>query len=118
MQQHAEDLCVIEALDSGKPLSQIRSADVPESIEHFRFYSGYCDKIYGETLPVSKDFTAYTLKEPIGVAGQIIPWNFPLLMASWKLAPAIACGCCVVLKVSRGGSVWRLGIVPGWGHGA
>jgi acyl-CoA reductase-like NAD-dependent aldehyde dehydrogenase len=102
MEEHFEELCLLESLDSGKLLSQTKKSDVPQSIEHFRYFAGWADKIEGSTIPMSMDgYTAYTLREPIGVVGQIIPWNFPLLMAAWKLSPALACGCTVVLKVSQ-----------------
>jgi len=81
--------------------SSSRAADVPLSIDHFRYYAGWADKIHGKTIPVDGDFLAYTMHEPVGVVGQIIPWNFPLLMAAWKLAPALATGNTVVLKVAE-----------------
>lgn len=73
-------------------------ADIPLSIDHFRYYAGWADKIQGKTIPTDGPYFAYTLHEPIGVVGQIIPWNFPLLMLAWKVAPALACGNCIVLK--------------------
>ena len=82
----------------GKPLNIARIADIPLSAEHFRYYAGWADKIHGKTIPCDGNYFAYTLHEPIGVVGQIIPWNFPLLMAAWKLGPALAAGNCVVLK--------------------
>lgn len=90
----------LECLDNGKALTIARAADVPLSIETFQYYAGWATKIEGRTVPVSSpgEYHAYILREPVGVAGQIIPWNFPLLMAAWKLAPALACGCTVVLK--------------------
>jgi phenylacetaldehyde dehydrogenase len=99
-----EELAQLETLDNGKPLSVARVADVPLTIEHFRYYAGWATKIEGETIPVSVPYAPgarffnYTLREPVGVVGQIIPWNFPLLMAAWKLGPALAAGNCVVLK--------------------
>lgn len=100
--QHAEELAQLECLDNGKPLSVARVADIPLVAEHFRYYAGWATKLLGHTIPftapVSGGFFAYTHREPVGVVGQIIPWNFPLLMAAWKLAPALACGCTVVLK--------------------
>jgi phenylacetaldehyde dehydrogenase len=100
----AEEFAQLETLDNGKPLAVARVADVPLTIEHFRYYAGWATKIEGETIPVSVPYAPgarffnYTLREPVGVVGQIIPWNFPLLMAAWKLGPALAAGNCVVLK--------------------
>jgi phenylacetaldehyde dehydrogenase len=88
-------------LDNGKPLTVARVADIPLVVDHFRYYAGWATKVEGETIPVStpgQRFLNYTLREPVGVIGQIIPWNFPLLMAAWKLAVALACGNTVVLK--------------------
>lgn len=99
--QNADELSQLESLDNGKPLSIARAADIPLSAEMFRYMSGWATKLYGDTFTLSgsaNDFLSYTLKEPIGVVGQIIPWNFPLLMAAWKLAPALATGCTVILK--------------------
>ena len=99
MEKNAEEFAQLETLDNGKPIRESRAVDVPATIEHFRYYAGWATKIHGETLPVScGNFFTYTLREPVGVVGQIIPWNFPLLMAAWKIAAAIACGNCVVLK--------------------
>jgi len=88
----------LESLDNGKPISETRSVDLPLAIECFEYYAGLADKIHGETIPVSGEFFNYTLREPVGVVGQIIPWNFPLLMLAWKLGPALATGCTVILK--------------------
>ena len=99
--QHAEELSQLESLDNGKPLTVARAADIPLSAEMFRYMAGWSTKLYGDTFTLSgsaTDYLTYTLKEPIGVVGQIIPWNFPLLMAAWKLAPALATGCTIVLK--------------------
>ncbi|GFR53001.1 hypothetical protein Agub_g15693, partial [Astrephomene gubernaculifera] len=98
MEAASEELAALETLDNGKPLFYSRVADVPLSIDHFRYYAGWADKIHGRTIPVDGPYMAYTMHEPIGVVGQIIPWNFPLLMAAWKLAPALAAGNTVVLK--------------------
>ncbi len=98
---YAEELAALETLDNGKPLAQARNIDVRSAAEAFRYYAGYCTKLDGKTTPLSipgLDFHAYTVHEPIGVVGQIVPWNFPLLMAAWKLAPALAAGCTSVLK--------------------
>ncbi len=95
---HADELAELESLDNGKPLSQARAIDVPAAAETFRYYAGWCSKIYGETNPSDPSMFNYTLREPVGVCGQIIPWNFPLLMAAWKVAPALACGNTTILK--------------------
>ena len=99
--QHRDELAELETLDNGKPVFFSRVVDVPSAIETFRYFAGWATKIEGNTIPLSKPgarFFAYTLREPVGVVGQIIPWNFPLIMAAWKLAPALAAGCTVVLK--------------------
>jgi len=100
IQENLEELAELEMLDNGKPLKIARIADVPLTADMFRYMAGWATKIEGNTIPISMPgkFLAYTLREPVGVVGQIIPWNFPLLMAAWKLAPALAAGCCVVLK--------------------
>jgi acyl-CoA reductase-like NAD-dependent aldehyde dehydrogenase len=99
MEQNADELAELEALDNGKPVTFARAIDVAASVQHLQYYSGWATKIEGETIPVSwPNAFVYTRKEPVGVCGQIIPWNFPLLMASWKIAPALATGCTVVLK--------------------
>jgi phenylacetaldehyde dehydrogenase len=101
IEQHAEEFAQLESLDNGKPLAIARIADIPGTIDMFRYMAGWATKIEGNTIPISAHgakFLAYTLREPVGVVGQIIPWNFPLMMASWKLGPALATGCCVVLK--------------------
>ena len=95
-----EELAELEMLDNGKPLKIARVADVPLAADLFRYMAGWATKIEGNTIPISMPgkYLAYTLREPVGVVGQIIPWNFPLLMAAWKLGPALAAGCCIVLK--------------------
>jgi len=100
LEQHADEFSELEALDNGKPVTNARNGDIPGSIGLFRYMSGWCQRLNGETIPVSSagDWHAYTLREPVGVVGQIIPWNFPLMMAAWKLAPALAAGCTIVLK--------------------
>jgi len=100
MEQHAEELAQLETLDNGKPITVARAADVPLSIDLFRYMAGWTTKIEGNTIPLSAPGTyfAYTLREPVGVVAQIIPWNFPLLMAAWKLGPALAAGCTIILK--------------------
>lgn len=97
--QHADELALLETLDNGKPIRIARSVDVPRAAEYFRYFAGWASKLEGQTIPVSvPDMLTYTRREPVGVVGQIIPWNFPLQMAAWKLAPALACGNTVVLK--------------------
>jgi phenylacetaldehyde dehydrogenase len=136
LEKNLEEFAEIEMLDNGKPLKIARIADVPLAIDLFRYMAGWATKIEGNTIPFSKPgrYHAYTLREPLGVVGQIIPWNFPLLMAAWKLGPALAAGCCVVLKPAEQTplSCLRLGeliqeagipdgvvnIVPGYGETA
>ncbi len=98
IEKHADELAELETLDNGKPIFEAKNIDVPGAAETFRYYAGFATKIYGETNPSDPSMFNYTLREPIGVCGQIIPWNFPLLMASWKIAPALACGNVVILK--------------------
>jgi len=98
MEEHKEELAMLETLDNGKPIRETKNADIPLSIEHMRYYAGWATKIVGQTIPVSGSYFNYTRHEPVGVVGQIIPWNFPLLMAMWKLGAALATGCTVVLK--------------------
>ena len=102
IEKHTEEFAQLESLDNGKPLKIARIADLPLAVDHFRYYAGWATKIEGNTIPMGlarqDSYHAYTVREPVGVVGQIIPWNFPLLMAAWKLGPALATGCCVVLK--------------------
>ena len=103
IEEHADELAMLECLDNGKPYTVARAADVPLAADLFRYMAGWPTKIHGSTVPISAlpapgEYLAYTLREPVGVVGQIIPWNFPLLMAAWKLGPVLACGCTVVLK--------------------
>lgn len=97
---HADELARLETLDNGKPLQESMNVDLPLAIACYRYYAGWADKIHGKTIPVADPFFCYTRHEPIGVVGQIIPWNFPLVMQAWKLAPALATGNTVVLKPS------------------
>ena len=102
IEQHLEEFAQLESLDNGKPLAIARVADIPLTVEHMRYYAGWATKIEGNTIPLilapRNRYHAYTVREPIGVVGQIIPWNFPLLMAAWKLGPSLAAGCTSVLK--------------------
>jgi acyl-CoA reductase-like NAD-dependent aldehyde dehydrogenase len=135
IEQHADELARLETLDNGKPIKYSKGADIPLTADHFRYFAGWATKLEGETIPVSiPNMFTYTLREPLGVVGQIIPWNFPIQMAAWKLAPALACGNTVVLKPAEQTplSALRLGelicaagfpegvvnIVPGFGETA
>ena len=101
IEQNVEELATLESLDNGKPRHVARNTDLPLVIACYRYYAGWADKIQGKTIPVNGDYFCYTRHEPVGVVGQIIPWNFPLLMQAWKLAPALACGNTVILKVAE-----------------
>ena len=140
LEENLEEFAELESLDNGKPLKIARVADIPLAVDLLRYMAGWATKIEGNTIPISvpyapgAKFLAYTLREPVGVVGQIIPWNFPLLMAAWKLGPALATGCTVVLKPAEQTplSALRLGeliqeagipdgvvnIVPGYGETA
>ena len=96
--KYNEELGTLETLDNGKPIFESRQIDMPMTAEVFRYYAGWATKIHGETVPVRGPFLHYTLREPLGVVAAIVPWNFPLLLASWKVAPALATGNTVVLK--------------------
>jgi len=98
IEKHASELAHLETLDNGKPYSVAMAADLPLTIACYRYYAGWADKIQGKTIPIAGDFFCYTRLEPVGVVGQIIPWNFPLLMQAWKLGPALATGNTVVMK--------------------
>lgn len=98
IEKHADELARLEALDNGKPYHVARTADLPLTIGCYRYYAGWADKIQGKTIPVAGNYFCYTRHEPVGVVGQIIPWNFPLLMQAWKLGPALAAGNTVLLK--------------------
>jgi aldehyde dehydrogenase (NAD+) len=98
VEQHIDELAELETLDNGKPIFESRYVDVPMVIDVLRYYAGWATKIHGETVNTFETAFTYTLREPVGVVGLIIPWNFPLLLASWKLGPALACGNTIVLK--------------------
>jgi aldehyde dehydrogenase (NAD+) len=98
IEKNKEELAALESLDNGKPYRDALAADLPLTIKCYRYYAGWADKIHGKTIPVEGPYFCYTRHEPIGVVGQIIPWNFPLLMQAWKWGPALATGCTVVLK--------------------
>lgn len=97
----AEALAQLESLDTGHPIRDSRALDVPRTAACFRYFGGMADKFQGETIPVEAGFLNYTLREPLGVVGQIVPWNFPLMFTSWKMAPALAAGNCIVMKPSE-----------------
>nr|AWK59819.1 aldehyde dehydrogenase [Syntrichia caninervis] len=101
LDQHADELAALETMDSGKPYEQARYGEVPMVSRQFRYYAGWADKIYGTTGPSDGSHAVHTLHEPLGVVGQIIPWNFPIVMYCWKVAPALATGNCVVLKTAE-----------------
>jgi aldehyde dehydrogenase (NAD+) len=131
---HIDELAELETLDNGKPIAESRNADLPLVVDCFRYYAGWADKIHGQTIPIRGRYFCYTKREPVGVVGQIIPWNFPMLMVAWKWGPALAAGCTVVLKPAEQTplSALRLGelaleagfptgvinIVPGYGETA
>ncbi len=101
IEQNADEIAAMETRDNGKPIFESRQVDVPSVVENFRYFAGLADKIQGATIPVKGPFLNYTLREPVGVVGCIVPWNFPLSLATWKVAPALACGNAVVLKPAR-----------------
>ena len=98
IEDHAEELARLESLDTGHPIRDSRALDVPRTAACFRYFGGMADKFQGETIPVEQGFLNYTLREPLGVVGQVVPWNFPLMFTSWKMAPALAAGNCIVMK--------------------
>ncbi len=98
IESRTQELALLETADNGKPIRESLYVDLPQVAENFEYFAGWATKIEGETIPVPGQMFNYTLREPVGVCGQIIPWNFPLLMAAWKLAPALAAGNTVVLK--------------------
>jgi phenylacetaldehyde dehydrogenase len=140
LESNLEEFAQLESLDNGKPVTIARAADIPLAVDLFRYMAGWSTKIEGNSIPISvpympgSQFLAYTLREPVGVVGQIIPWNFPLLMAAWKLGPALAVGCTIVMKPAEQTplSALRLGelfleagfpegvvnVVPGFGETA
>jgi len=100
LMDRADEVARLETLDNGKPIFESRQIDIPSAADVFFYYAGFATKVHGETFPVSPRSFNYTLREPVGVVAAIVPWNFPLLLASWKVAPALATGCTVVLKPS------------------
>jgi aldehyde dehydrogenase (NAD+) len=135
IEENKDELTRLESLNTGKPLaSHVLVADMPQAIATFRYYAGWADKISGITIPKAGDFVSFTDYEPVGVCGQIIPWNWPLLMLAWKFGPALATGCTVILKPSQftpltalrigelaieaGFPPGVINILPGYGHEA
>ncbi len=133
--RHAQELAALESLDNGKPMSMALAVDIPLAAQTFRYYAGWCDKLEGATPATNlPSMHAYTLREPVGVCAQIVPWNFPLLMASWKVAPCLATGNTSILKPAEETplTALRLGelmleagvppgvinVIPGYGHSA
>jgi len=94
----ADEIARLETLHNGKPIFESRQIEVPAAAECFQYYAGWADKIHGETVPVKGNYLTYTLREPVGVVAAIVPWNFPLLLTAWKVAPALACGNVVIIK--------------------
>ena len=98
IEANQNELAALETLDNGKPISDAKAADLPLAIDCLRYYAGWADKLTGDTIPIRGNYFCYTRREPLGVVGQIIPWNFPILMAAWKWGPALAAGCTIVMK--------------------
>ena len=98
LEANLDELAALETLDNGKPIVDSRAADLPLAIDCLRYYAGWADKLTGDTIPIRGNYFCYTRREPVGVVGQIIPWNFPLLMAAWKWGPALASGCTIIMK--------------------
>src|SRR5699024_10443954 len=98
IEENKQEIAEIDSSDNGKPINELLENDIPNAIGQFRYFAGWTTKIVGQTIPVSTSSFNYTRHEPVGVAGQIIPWIFPFMMAAWKIAPALATGCTVILK--------------------
>jgi aldehyde dehydrogenase (NAD+) len=134
MRERFEELVLLESIDAGKPLAATRRMDLPAAIDCLEYYAGWADKITGEVVPTRRDALTYVHRVPVGVVAAIVPWNFPLMNAVWKIAPALACGCTVVLKpaeLTPLSALWLgraaleaglppgvLNIIPGFGAGA
>jgi aldehyde dehydrogenase (NAD+) len=134
MRERSEELALLESIDAGKPLAATRRMDLPAAIDCLEYYAGWADKITGEVVPARMDALTYVYRVPVGVVAAIVPWNFPLMNAVWKIAPALACGCTVVLKpaeLTPLSALWlgraaleagvppgALNIIPGFGAGA
>lgn len=98
LEANQEEIIRMESLNGGKPIAAVRRQDMPAAIDTLRYYAGWTDKIMGQVIPARTDALTYTVREPIGVVGAIVPWNFPLMIGVWKIAPALACGCTLVVK--------------------
>src|SRR5205809_1652521 len=98
LMEQADEIARLETLHNGKPIFESRQIEVPAAAECFQYFAGWADKIHGETIPVKGNVLTYTLREPVGVVAAIVPWNFPLLLTAWKVAPALACGNTVIIK--------------------
>ena len=98
LMERADEIARLETLHNGKPIFESRQIEIPAAAECFQYFAGWADKIHGETIPVKGNYLTYTLREPVGVVAAIVPWNFPLLLTSWKVAPALACGNTVIIK--------------------
>jgi len=122
LMERVDEVARLETLHNGKPITESRHIEIPAAAECLQYYAGWADKIEGATIPVKGNALAYTLREPVGVVAAIVPWNFPLLLASWKVAPALACGNTVVLKpasqtpltaIALGEIALEVGLPPG-----
>jgi acyl-CoA reductase-like NAD-dependent aldehyde dehydrogenase len=120
--ERVDEVARLETLHNGKPITESRNIEIPAAAECFEYYGGWSDKVMGETIPVKGNYLTYTLREPIGVVAAIVPWNFPLLLAAWKVAPALACGNTVILKpasqtpltaLALGEAATEIGLPPG-----
>lgn len=108
LRENLEEVAILETIDNGKPIFESRYVDIPMVAEVFQYYAGWADKVHGEVIPVSGNALDYTLREPLGVVAAIVPWNFPLLLASWKIAPALAMGNTVIVKPASNTSLTAL----------
>ena len=122
LMERADEVARLETIHNGKPISESRNIEIPAAAECFEYFAGWADKVMGETIPVKGNHLTYTLREPIGVVAAIVPWNFPLLLAAWKVAPALACGNTVILKpasqtpltaIALGEIAIEIGLPPG-----
>ena len=98
LEKNQEELILLESINAGKPISSVRRQDMPAAIDTLRYYAGWTDKIIGQVIPARTDALTYTVREPVGVVGAIVPWNFPIMIGIWKIAPALACGCTLIVK--------------------
>ncbi|SPB14902.1 betaine-aldehyde dehydrogenase [Caballeronia novacaledonica] len=98
LRENQEELAALESLDAGKPIAGVQRQDVPAAIDTLAYYAGWCDKINGQVVPARPDALTYTMRQPVGVVAAIVPWNFPLMIGMWKIAPALACGCTLIVK--------------------